>query len=238
MSAGSARPTSSALPMLLDMTDLVHGSAAATAIIGLALDSAGDDPRRRSLVLALASDYTYGVLGRRRAAAIEAISCAEVAGPHAMPSMHRALINLAVAKMRAGEGLDPALLDRAEQLEASLPAVLLHDTADLHRGIWSAFVEDLDTARAALGRCADRARASGDDYPLSIFLSYLATVEELAGDFSAAAARLEAERAVAQWHDWPKSAWHIKPRCDLLLAVGNLDEAVQIADAHLPDGIR
>ena len=79
------------------------------------------------------------------------------------------------------------------------------------------------------------ARASGDDYPLSIFLSYLATVEELAGDFSAAAAVLEEERAVAQWHDWPQSAWHVKPRCDLLIAAGNLDEAVRIADAYLPD---
>ncbi len=137
--------------------------------------------------------------------------------------------------MQAAEGLDVALLQRAARLEADLPAVLLHDTADLHRGIWSAFVEDLGTARAALGRCADKAKVSGDDYPLSIFLSYLATVEELAGDFSAAAARLEAERAVAQWHDWPQSAWHVKPRCDLLIAAGSLDEAVQIADTHLPD---
>ena len=224
-----------ALPMLLDMTDLVHGSAAATATVALALDRTGDEPRRRALVLALASDYTYGIRGGRQAAAVEAISCAELAGPDAAPALHRALINLAVAKMQAAEGLDVALLQRAERLETDLPAVLLHDTADLHRGIWSAYVEDLGTARAALGRCADKAKVSGDEYPLSIFLSYLATVEELAGDFSAAAARLEAERAVAQWHDWPQSAWHVKPRCDLLVAAGSLDEAVQIADTHLPD---
>jgi DNA-binding CsgD family transcriptional regulator len=224
-----------ALPVLLDMADLVRGAAAATAILTRAVASAGDDPRRRALVLALASDYSYGIPGRRRAAAAEAISCAEIAGPDATPALHRALVNLAVAGVYAAEGLDTSILDRAERLEAALPVVQLYDMADLHRGIWSAYVDDLQTARAALGRCADRARTSGDDYPLSIFLSYLATVEELAGDFAAAAAVLEAERAVAQWHDWPQSAWHVKPRCDLLIAAGNLDEAVRLADAHLPD---
>jgi len=224
-----------ALPMLLDMTDLARGSAAATAIVTNAVSRAGDDPRRRAAVLALASDYAYGIRGRRRAAATEAISCAEIAGVDATPALHRALINLAVAKVYAAEGLDTSLLDRAERLEAALPAVQLHDTAQTHRGIWSAFLEDLDTARVALGCCADRARASGDDFPLSIFLSYLATVEELAGDFGAAAAVLDAERAVSQWHDWPPSAWHLKPRCELLIATGNLDEAVRLASEHLPD---
>jgi len=224
-----------ALPMLLDMADLVHGSTAATAIITRAADRVGDEPRRRALVLALASDYAYGIRGRRRAAAVEAISCAETAGSDAAPSLHRALINLVVAKVYAAEGLDTALLDRAAAMEADLPAVLLHDTADLHRGIWSAFIEDLDPARVALGRCVDRARSAGDDYPLSTFLSYLAVVEERAGDFAAAATTLEAERAIAQWHDWPVSAWHLKPRCDLLIGNGNLDEAAQLVDAHIPD---
>ena len=224
-----------ALPMLLDMADLVRGSASATAIVTRALDRAGDDPRRRAVVLALASDYVYGIRGRRRAAAAEAISCAEIAGPDAAPALHRALINLAVAKVYAAEGLDASILDRAERLEAALPAVQLHDTAELHRGVWSAFLEDLDTARVALGCCVERARASGEDYPLSIVLSYLATAEELAGDFRAAAAALEAEREVSQWHDWPLSAWHLKPRCDLLIGDGKLDEAIQLADEHMPD---
>jgi len=225
-----------ALPMLLDMSDLVHGSAAATAIIARAFGCVGEEPRRRALVLALASDYAYGIRGSRRAAAVEAISCADAAGADAAPSLHRALINLVVAKVYAGEGLDTALLERAELLEAGLPAIQLHDTADLHRGIWSAFVNDLDAARQALGRCIDRARAAGDDYPLSTFLSYLATVQQRAGDFSAAATTLEAEREVAQWHDWPLSAWHLKPRCDQLVGAGRLDEAVRLVDAHLPDG--
>jgi DNA-binding CsgD family transcriptional regulator len=135
----------------------------------------------------------------------------------------------------SAEGLDPTLLGRAEALEAALPAVRLHDTADLHRGIWSAYVDELDTARAALSRCADLARASGDDYPLSVFLSYLAIVEELAGNFAGAATLLEAEQAVAQWHDWPEQAWHVKPRCELLIAAGDLDEAIRLADECLPD---
>jgi DNA-binding CsgD family transcriptional regulator len=225
-----------ALPMLLDMSDLVHGPATATAIIAHSVDCAGDEPRRRALVLALASDYAYGIRGSRRAAAVEAISCAERAGSDAAPSLHRALINLVVAKVYAAEGLDEAVLERAERLEADLPAVQLHDTADLHRGVWSAFVNDLDTARQALGRCIDRARAAGDDYPLSTFLSYLATVEHRAGDFVAAATTLDAERVVARWHDWPLSAWHLKPRCEQLIGTGSPDEALRLVDAHLPDG--
>lgn len=225
-----------ALPMLLDMTDLVHGSAAATATVARAVERAGHDPRRRALVLALASDYSYGIRGGRRAAALEAISCADKAGPAAVPALHRALINLAVAKVHAAESLDTTILERAASLEAEMPAVQLHDTAELHCGLWSTFAEDLSTARAGLVRCIDRARATGDDFPLSIFLSYLATVEELAGDFGAAATVLEAEHAVAQWHDWPLSAWHLKPRCELLIGTGRLDEAVRQADVHLPEG--
>ncbi len=224
-----------ALPMLLDMADLARGSAAASAMITRAAEGVGADPRRRALVMALASDYAYGIRGRRRQAAIEAIRCAELAGDAAKPALHRALVNLVVAKVFAAEGLDAGLLDRAAGLETDLAAVQLHDTADLHRGIWSGFVDDLDTARAALQRCIARARAAGDDYPLCIFLSYLATVEELAGDFTAAAAVLESERAVAQWHDWPVSPWHVKPRCEMLIAAGDLEGAVRLADAVLPD---
>jgi DNA-binding CsgD family transcriptional regulator len=224
-----------ALPMLLDMAHLVHGAAAATGIIAQAVDGASDEPRRRALVFALASDYAYGIHGRRRSAAAEAISCAEAAGAVALPALHRALINLAVAQVYAAEGLNTSLLDRAARLEASLPAVQLHDTADLHRGIWSAFLDDLDTARVALGRCVERARASGDDYPLSVFLSYLATVEVLAGDFAAAATVVDAEHAVAQWHNWPLTVWHLRPRSELLIAAADLDGAVQLADTYLPD---
>jgi hypothetical protein len=123
-----------ALPLLVDNTDTVHGHTAATAIVQDAVAAAGSDPRRRALVLALASDWIYGIRGGRRAAATEAISCAEAAGPAAVPALHRALVNLAVAKVFAAEGLDTGLLDRAERLEADLPALRLYDTADLHRG--------------------------------------------------------------------------------------------------------
>jgi hypothetical protein len=224
-----------ALPLLLDMTDLARGTPAAAEIVTHAVEAPGHDPRRRALVLSLASDYQYGIGGRRRAAAIEAISYAEVAGDAARRALHRALINLVVAKVYAAEGLDCGLLDRAAQLEAELPAVQLHDTADLCRGLWSGCLEDLDTARAALRRCIDRARAAGDDYPLCTFLSYLATVEELAGDYAAAGAALEAAAAVAAWHDWQPAAWHLEPRCELLITSGDLDGAVRLADEGLPD---
>ena len=102
-----------ALPLLLDMTELVHGAAAATAIVVRAVDGAGPDPRRRALVLALASDVVYGLRDARRELAAEAVRNAEAAGPAADASLHRALINLLMANVSAGDGLDRALLDRA-----------------------------------------------------------------------------------------------------------------------------
>ena len=95
-----------------------------------------------------------------------------------------------VAKVTAGEGLDAELLKRAERLEADVPDLRLHDTADLHRGLWSLCVEDLDTARAALLRCIVRARDVGDDFALAMSRPIWPQTEELAGDYPAAAAAL------------------------------------------------
>jgi DNA-binding NarL/FixJ family response regulator len=222
-----------ALPLLLDMADLIRGGPAATAIITHAVETAGADPRRRALVLSLASDNVYGPSGGRRAAALEAISCAEAAGSPAATALHRALVNLAIVKVSAAEGLDAELLDRAAGLEVGLPQLRLHDTADLHRGLWSRFVEDLDTARAALRRSIARAREAGDVWARWIFLTYLVATEELAGDFAAAAAALDAADEAAAWHDWPPSPWHLGPRCELLIAAGDLDGALRVADEHL-----
>jgi DNA-binding CsgD family transcriptional regulator len=224
-----------ALPLLADMAGLVRGAAAATAIVTRAVDAAGPDPRRRALVLALASDVGYGLRGRRRAAAAEAISCAEAAGPAAVPMLHQALINLYVAKVAAGEGLDTGLLERAEGLEAGLPGLRLHNRADVHRGVWSRCTEDLETSRAAVRRCIARGREAGEDYLLLTFLSYLAATEELAGDFTAAAAALAEAGQVAAFYDWPPSPWHLEPRCELLIAAGELDQAFALAEEQLPD---
>jgi len=224
-----------ALPLLIDITDLVRGAPAAAAIVRDAIAAAGTDPRRRALVLAQASEVGSGLPGERRAAAIEAISCAEAAGASADAALHRALINLVAIKVVAAEGLDAELLDRAAHLEAGLPGLRLYDTADLHHGLWSRFVEDLDTARAALQRSIARARDAGADLVLCTFLSYLAATEELAGDYAAAAAAVDAAAAAAAWHDWPPSPWVLGPRCELLIRNGDLDGVLRIVAEHLPD---
>ena len=224
-----------ALPLLLDMTELVHGADAATAIVTRAVREAGADPRRRALVLALASDVAYGIRGRRREAAEESVRDAEAAGPAADASLHRALINLLVAKVTAGDGLDRRLLDRAERIEARVHIDRLHDTAELHRGLWSRYVEDPDGARAALRRCITRAREAGDDFALATFCGYLAATEELAGDYAAASEALAAGDVAARWHDWPRLPWRLEPRCELLIASGQLDAAARLADQDLPD---
>src|SRR5262249_40948048 len=90
--------------------------------------------------------------------------------------------------------------------------------------------------RAALQRPIARAREAGEDYALLTFLSYRAATEELAGDFAAAAAALVEADEVAAWHEWPMSPWHLEPRCELLIAAGDLDGAVSLADERLPGG--
>ena len=224
------------LPLLADVTELLHGDEPAAALVTRWAATSGTEPRRRALVLALASDTAYGVPGGRRAAAQDAIASAVEAGSAAAASLHRALLNLVIAKVTGGDGLDCSLLAQAEQLEPELPPGPLHDTADLYRGLWSRFVEDLDTSRAALRRCIARASDAGEDYPLSTFLYYLAATEELAGDYRAGQEAVAAAEQAEAWHDWPPSPWHLEPRCDLLIAAGQLDEALALAQEHLPDG--
>ena len=224
-----------ALPLLLDTADTARGAVAATAIVAHAAACLGDDPRRRALAQALASDVVYGVPGGRRAAAVEAIRCAELAGDVAAPALHRALINLVIAKVAEAEGLDAELLGRAAALEAGLPSLQLHDTADLCRGLWGRYVEDLDTARAALQRCIACARDISDDFELWVFFAYLAMTEHLAGDYGAAAAALQAADRLASWHDWPPSPWQLEPYCRLMIARGDLDDALGTAGQLLPD---
>jgi len=224
-----------ALPLLTDLTDVVHGAAAATAVVTHAVETAGDDPRRRALAQALASDVVYGIRGGKRAAAAEAIRSAEKAGDAAADSLHRALINLAVAKANAAEGLDTALLDRAAGLEPRLSVLWAHDTADTYRALWSRYNEDLDTARSALRRCIAHAEDAGDEFALRTYYSYLATTEELAGHNAAASAALDAADAIAAWHDWPPNAWYLEPRCELLITAGDTGGALRLADTNLPD---
>jgi len=222
------------LPLLLDLVDFIRGTAVATAMITRAVGAGESDPRRRALVLALASDAVYGIPGSRGAAAIEAISCAEVAGAPANAALHRALVNLFIAKVTSAEGLDAGPLDRAARLEPSLPSAWLHDSADMHRG-WSRYTEDLDAARAALQSSIARARDLGDDLALATFSNFLATTEVLAGDYAAAAAAASAADAVAASYDWPPHPWRLEPRCELLIRDGDLDSAARLIDETLPD---
>jgi hypothetical protein len=222
------------LPALVDVVEFMSGEPAATAIIIRALDAVGQDNRRRALLLSLASDYAYGIPGRRHEAAVEAIRRAEAAGPASYRWMHKALIHLAIAEVTGAEGVNAELLDRAERLEATLPGIPLHDSADLHRALWSGYTEDLRTARPAMLRCIGRAREAGEDLLLAIFLSHRALAEEFAGDYAAAGEILTEVGELEAQYDWPDNPWQLEPRCRLLIAAGDLEAARRLADEHLP----
>jgi DNA-binding CsgD family transcriptional regulator len=223
------------LPLLADAVDYVGGHTAVTAMITRALKTASNDDRRRALVCSLASDISYGIPGRRRESAVEAIRCAEAAGRIADRSLHRALVNLMIEKLIAGEGVDAGLLGRAEDVERRVPGVQLHDTADRHRGTRYLDVEDLDAARSALLRCIARARKSGENLVLAIFLSYLARTEQLAGDYQQTAALLAEVSTVEATYDLPPCPSTLVPRYEVLLWAGETAEALRLADDHFPD---
>ena len=224
------------LPLLADVVEYVGEQAAATSMIMRALETAGDESRRRALVLSLASDVSYGIQGRRRESAVEAIRCAETAGRAADRSLHRALVNLAVAKAIAGEGVDAGLLEQAGHVERHVPGIPLYDTADRHQGTRYLNTENLDAARPALLRCIDRARLSGEELVLAVFLSYLARTEHLAGDYAKAATIVAEVSALEAANDLPPCPSTLQPRCELLIAAGDTDEALRLAEVHFPDG--
>lgn len=225
------------LLLLVDLVDVVHGSAAAAELVARLVDDSSltqDDPRRRILTLVLTSDASYGLPGRQ-AAATQAVREAEVVGPAADALLHRALLNLVVADVIAGDGLNRDLLETAPRLETRVRVDLLKESADLQRGMWLRRVEDVDTSRSALQRAIDHARDRGDDVALVTLLTHLAVTEELAGGYAAARAALADADEVASWHDWPVRSWHAEARCDLLVADGELDAARVLADRSMPD---
>jgi DNA-binding CsgD family transcriptional regulator len=224
------------LPLLVDAIYLVRGLPSAAAAVVDAVQTVGPDERRRAVVFALGSDPAYGLREGRRAAADEAIRSAEAAGSGvAGLALHRALVNLAAAKVAAAEGLDGELLDRAAALEDDLTIDRLYDLADLICGVWSACVEQMDASRAALRRCIRLARERGDLSGLSSFLGYLAWTEALAANYPAAASALETADEAATWHRIAPPYTTLYARVALRIADGDLDTASELLDTALPE---
>lgn len=223
------------LPLLADLLSYLRGTDEARRLVTDAVASAGTDPRRRALALALASDADYGEPGGTRAAAEEAIRCADLTGT-VTATLHRALGNLVEVKLDAGAGLDHGLLDRARQIEADLRLTGLNESADALLGYWSKSVDDLDASRAALRRCLARAQETGQEMAAGLFHVHLAATEGLAGDYRACAEHLDVAAELTPWTTPPLSV--LSARADLLIAAGDPDAAVALVDEHLPDDDR
>ncbi|HSZ39906.1 MAG TPA: AAA family ATPase [Trebonia sp.] len=231
------------VPLLTDFLEFVRGQTAATAVLTEALDAARAarsadgtvDDRRMALLLSLACDPVYGLRDGRRAAAVDAIRHAEAAGPDANASLHRALVYLAYAKGNDDGAVDAALLDRAERLEPLLPGIPVYATADKFRGELYRYTDDLDASRAAYGRLLARAREAGDEFAVASFLASLATTEQLAGDHAAAREAIQESDTIFTSYNWPMYPTALEPRVMLLIADGELDEALRLTDEHLPD---
>ena len=215
--------------MLPDVTDLIHGPAAAAALVARMVERRGSDPggarwcwrwppiSRTASAAAAGRGRGRDPLRRGGGPRRRRLAAPGAGQPGSWPRSPRARAWI------------PGLLERAGAAGTRGRRVpRLHDTADLNRGLWSRFVEDLETARAALRRSIARARDAGEDFALATFLSYLAATEELAGDYAAAADALgRRPTQVAAWHDWPPSPWHHEPRCELLIAPGEPGRGVR-----------
>ena len=178
-----------ALPLLLDMTDFIRGTAAATAIDHSCRRRRPEsDPRRRALVLALASDMVYGIRGggapppsRRSAAPRPPARRRRRAAPRAhQPGGGEGLRGRGAGRRAARPGGAPG--GRAcRPAGCTTPPTC---TAGCGRGTPTTW-----TPRGR--RCGGPSPGPGtlgDDWALSTFLYYLAATEELAGDYAAAAA--------------------------------------------------
>ena len=219
---GSPRKTwSGSLPLLADMTELLHGDEPAAAHrhpLGRRPPAAipgGARWRWRWPPTPPTASAAAGVPPRPRRSA-----SAEAAGPagRRVPAPGPAQPGGGQGHRGRGPGLLSCSTGPSSWNRSCQPGPL-HDTADLNRGLWSRYTDDLDTARAALRRCIARARDAGEDYAaVHVPVRTWPPPRSWPATTGPRRRRWPPPTQAAAWHDWPPSPWHLEPRCDLLIA--------------------
>ncbi|GAB3434312.1 ATP-binding protein [Flindersiella endophytica] len=175
------------LPMYVEATFWHQGRDAAQALVRQAVDESGDDRHLHAVALAMAADVGDGRTSQLELTRQALAEFDRVPGEPDPVGLITALVMQASLRLSAGEGLDYALVERAEAVEQRAPWMPLANRPSVIRGFWLRVVEDLDGARSALTHTLTCARRHGDEGALPVLLGHLALTECWAGRYAEAA---------------------------------------------------
>jgi DNA-binding CsgD family transcriptional regulator len=174
-------------------------TASAAALAEEALAEAEEDPSLQAsinLELAAAAELSgdhQTALERARGA----VALAERSTDRTITA--EALSLLAYFTFLSGEGFTPDAYERAKALEVGVPAARPLRSPAFHEALTRMRSDDLDGAREGLRALEARARESGDESSISIFLAVHSELESWAGDYRAASTLADEARRVAEW---------------------------------------
>jgi len=177
-----------------------RGEAAARGMLARLGAAVAADPLRSALVRVCEAV----VDGDRLAAGGTRATLRALADAGVAPAIRRRGLGALVhAGVKAGLGIDEALLAESEELAASMPRVSVADGAEAFLGMHAYQVERLEDSRRALQSARRRALDAGEHIAAGRFAIHLATVEALAGRLAEARAWLSEWDAVDPWPATP-----------------------------------
>ena len=103
----------------------------------------------------------------------------------------------------SGKGFPRARLDRARSHIGEGPPLRPLRSPSFYEACMLAWSDDLTGARERLRELEHRARDTGDESSLSVFLSILSQIDSWAGEWTRAARQAEEAGVVAEWADQP-----------------------------------
>lgn len=225
------------LPMYVEATFWHHGRDAAQALVRSAVDESVDDLHLHAVALAMAADVGDGRTSQLELTRQALATFDRVPGEPDPVGLIAALVMQASLRLSAGEGLDLALVERAEAVEQRAPWMSLTNRPSVIRGFWLRVVEDLAGAREALSQTLTYARRQGDEGALPVLLGHLALTECWAGRYASAAAA--ADEGLRRVHSGELTTHVLHAARGLLYALtGDFTAAGLLMEERLGGGLR
>ena len=221
--------------LLLAMMDYwTEGSPSAAKWCEQALEASGDDRRllaRCHAALADLAPFEAPRLLEHARRAVELLS-----EEHDPPAdlLANALKNVAYHELRLGQGLSLSTLEHAVAIEASCEPLPVLERVGMYIGMLYRFAGEFDEARTWLLAMLQCAHDEGDDSALPTIYGHLALLECWAGNFPLAMTY------VASGNEFTILTGVASPSVTAahafaLSAIGNIDEARQVATAAIAD---
>ena len=223
-----------ALLMLAMMDYWTEGSPSAAKWCEQALEESGDDRRLLARCHAALADLAPFEAPRLLEHARRAV---ELLGEDDDPPadlLANTLKNVAYHELRLGQGLSLSTLEHAVAIEASCEPLPVLERVGMYIGMLSRFAGEFDEARTWLLAMLQCAHDEGDDSALPTIYGHLALLECWAGNYPLAMTY------VASGNEFTILTGVASPSVTAahafaLSAIGNIDEARQVATAAIAD---